>query len=30
MEAIKTLMEFLDNSVTSYHAVDSMKKKVIG
>lgn len=29
MEAIKTLMEFLDNSVTSYHAVDSMKKRLL-
>lgn len=28
MKAIKTLMEFLDNSVTSYHAVDNMKKKL--
>lgn len=29
MEVTKILMEFLDNSVTSYHAVDNMKKKLL-
>lgn len=29
MKAIKRLMEFLDNSVTSYHAIDNMKKRFL-
>ncbi len=29
METIKSLMEFLDNGVTSYHAIANMKKKLL-
>lgn len=29
MRTINALMDFLDNSVTSYHAIDNMKKKLL-